>query len=147
MIRFFKRHGPERMDHSAPALGRLEAQVMEILWACGESSVHDVIERLQRPLAYTTVMTTMDRLFKKGLLARHKLQRAFLYAPRLSKPEWERARARELVKGFLAGPEPRSDLLISSLVEVVGQHDDALLDELERKIKTRRKTLEQRRKA
>ena len=56
----------------APApqpLGPLEVTVMEILWARGESNVRDVVDRLDRPLAYTTVMTTLDRLFKKGLLA------------------------------------------------------------------------------
>ena len=56
---------------SAPQpLGPLEVTVMEILWARGESNVRDVVDRLDRPLAYTTVMTTLDRLFKKGLLLR-----------------------------------------------------------------------------
>src|SRR5438128_8928980 len=49
-------------------LGPLEITVMEILWQRGESNVRDVAEKLDRPLAYTTVMTTLDRLFKKGLL-------------------------------------------------------------------------------
>lgn len=147
MIRLFKRRAAGRLILPAPALGYLEVQVMEILWAHGESSVHDVIASVQRPLAYTTIMTTMDRLFKKGLLNRRKLQRAFLYSPRLSKFEWEQARAQELVRGFLTGPEPRRELLISSLVEAFDQQDDALLDELERKIKIRRKALDQRRKS
>jgi predicted transcriptional regulator len=116
--------------------------VMEILWAQGEGSVHDVSQRLRRPLAYTTVMTTLDRLFKKGFLNRRKPERAFLYAPRLSRREWERKRADELVAGFLAGSPPASELLISSLVEAVGQHDEALLDELEKKIKLKRRELD-----
>ena len=62
-------------------LGPLEVTVMEILWARGESNVRDVVDRLDRPLAYTTVMTTLDRLFKKGLLARRKSDRAFIYSP------------------------------------------------------------------
>ncbi len=65
-------------------LGPLEVQVMEILWGAGERSVRDVVERLDRKLAYTTVMTTLDRLFKKGLLDRQKSERAFLYSPRVS---------------------------------------------------------------
>ena len=117
---------------------------MEILWAQGESSVHNVIESLRRPLAYTTVMTTLDRLFKKGFLDRRKPERAFLYAPRLSRREWERTRADELVAGFLAGSRPSGELLISSLVEAVGKHDEALLDELEKKIRAKRKELDQR---
>jgi len=123
------------------ALGHLELKVMEILWAHGESSVHEVVRRLGRPLAYTTVMTTLDRLFKKDLLLRRKSERAFLYAPRWTRHEWEQKRAGEFVAGFLASPQASGDLLISSLVDAVGQYDTALLDELERKIRTKRREL------
>jgi predicted transcriptional regulator len=143
MIRFMKHSSPSRKS-GPPAFGHLEGTVMDILWARGESSVHDVIESLRRPLAYTTVMTTLDRLFKKGVLNRRKPERAFLYAPSLSRQEWERTRADEWVAGFLAGSRPSGELLISSLVEAVGQHDETLLDELEKKIRAKRKELEQR---
>ena len=123
------------------ALGHLELTVMEILWAHGESTVHDVVERMGRPLAYTTVMTTLDRLFKKQLLVRRKWERAFLYAPRWTRPEWEQKRAGDFVAGFLAGPQASGELLISSLVEAVGQYDTALLDELEKKIRSKRREL------
>ena len=122
-------------------LGHLELKVMEVLWARGESNVHDVDERLGRPLAYTTVMTTLDRLFKKHLLVRRKWERAFLYAPRWTRREWERKRAGDFVAGFMASPEASGDLLISSLVDAVGQYDTALLNELERKIRTKRREL------
>jgi predicted transcriptional regulator len=114
---------------------------MEILWACGESNVREVVDRLGRPLAYTTVMTTLDRLFKKGLLDRRKSDRAFFYSPSLNRAEWERKRAGDFVAGFLSAAEPSRDLLISCLVEAVGRHDEALLEELERKIQLRRKEL------
>jgi len=123
------------------ALGHLEHRVMELLWAHGECSVHDVVERLGRPLAYTTLMTTLDRLFKKDLLVRRKSERAFLYAPRWTRAEWEQKRTGDFVAGFLAGPQPSGDLLISSLVEAVGRYDTALLDELEKKIRNKRKEL------
>lgn len=132
--------GPEMMGH-------LESDVMEILWARGESSVHDVVEELARPLAYTTVMTTLDRLYKKGLLARRKAERAFVYMPRQSREEWERKRADEFLAGFLAGPGPSGDLLISCLVDAVGQQDAALLDELERRIRAKRRELDRRKKS
>jgi predicted transcriptional regulator len=122
-------------------LGPLEIRVMEVLWTAGQSSVRDVVEKLERKLAYTTVMTTLDRLFKKGMLARQKSERAFLYLPRLSNQEWERQRAGDLVAGFLAGPQPVRDLLLSSLVDAVGQHDAVLLDQLEEKIRKKRKEL------
>ncbi len=130
-----------------PALGPLEIAVMEILWAQGESNVHDVIEKLDRPLAYTTVMTTLDRLYKKGLLSRHKSERAFLYSTRQTRQEWEQKRAGEFVAGFLNGPQAAGEMLISCLVEAVGQKNAALLDELERKIRVKRKELGDRRKA
>jgi predicted transcriptional regulator len=122
-------------------LGPLEVAVMEILWEGGESNVREVVHRLGRPLAYTTVMTTLDRLFKKGLLARRKSDRAFFYSPTLNRAQWEHKRAGDFVAGFLSVAEPSRDLLISCLVEAVGRHDEALLDELEKKIKLRRKEL------
>lgn len=128
----------------ASDLGHLECKVLEILWARGESNVRDVAERLGRPLAYTTVMTTLDRLFKKGLLERRKVERAFLYSPRFSRREWEQKRAGAFVAGFLTRPQPSSDLLISCLVDAVGEHDEALLDELEKKIRIKRRELNRR---
>src|SRR3954464_9835354 len=116
-------------------MGRLETTVMDILWAAGESSVHDVVARLDRRLAYTPVMTTLDRLYKKGLLDRKKVDRAFLYAPKFSRPEWERKRAGDFLTSL------PGELLISCLVDAVGEHDAALLDELERKIRQKRREL------
>jgi len=121
--------------------------VMEILWQRGESNVHDVIAKLDRPLAYTTVMTTLDRLYKKGLLLRRKSERAFLYFTRQTRLEWEQKRAGEFMAGFLNGPQAAGELLISCLVEAVGQKDAALLDDLERKIRRKRRDLDRRRQA
>lgn len=125
-------------------LGPLEIQVMEVLWSGGECSVRNVVERLERKLAYTTVMTTLDRLFRKGLLDRQKSERAFLYTTRLSHLDWERQRAGDLVAGLLAGSQPSRELLLSSLVDAVGRHDVALLEQLEEKIRSKRKELSKR---
>ena len=114
---------------------------MEVVWNCQRCSVREVVEKLNSRLAYTTVMTTLDRLFKKGLLDREKSERAFLYSPAMSSEEWERRRAGDLVAGFLAGPEPSRELLLSSLVDAVGQHDAMLLAELEEKIRKKRREL------
>ena len=130
------------MPHAG--LGPLEVRVMEILWARGESCVRDVVERLSCSLAYTTVMTTLDRLFKKGLLARRKSGRAFLYAPKLSAGDWERKRAGDLVAGFLATALPSRELLASCLLDAVHEYDDELLDELERTIRRKRRELQRR---
>jgi predicted transcriptional regulator len=142
MIRFLKnRISGGANQRQSLALGSLEFELMEVLWSHGESSVRDVVPRLSRPLAYTTVMTTLDRLFKKGFLDRHKSARAFLYSPSLSRQEWEQKRAGSLVAGFLSGPHPARELLLSCLLDAVGGHDAKLLDELERKIRSRRKEL------
>jgi predicted transcriptional regulator len=130
-----------RPDEPTPqAMGPLEIAVMEVVWNHGESAVRDVVDRLARPLAYTTVMTTLDRLYKKGLLERRKIERAFLYSARLSRAEWGQKRAGEFVAGLMTSPDSGRDLLVSCLVDAVG-HDEQLLDELEKKIRERRKEL------
>ena len=127
------------------ALGSLEWELMELLWSRNESSVREAMAQLARPLAYTTVMTTLDRLYKKGLVDRRKSQRAFVYSPRLSRREWDRRRADALVDDFLSGPNPSQEILLSCLLDAVGSHDPALLDELEKKIRARRKELSRKR--
>ena len=145
MIRLFKSRVPKL--GSTPALGHLEAQVMDVLWADGEANVRDVAQKIDRPLAYTTIMTTLDRLFKKGLLERRKSERAFLYSPSFTRQQWEQKRAGAFLAAFLAGPQPSGEMLISCLVEAVGQQDAALLDELERKIRLKRRELNRKEKA
>ena len=114
---------------------------MEVLWAHGESNVRDVSQQLKRPLAYTTVMTTLDRLYKKGMLLRRKEDRAFLYSPAQTRQEWEQKRAGDMMAAILAGPRPAGEMLLSCLVEAVGEQDAALLDELERRIRIKRREL------
>ncbi len=122
-------------------LGPLEIDVMETVWTFGASSVRDVVGRLERKLAYTTVMTTLDRLYKKGLLDRELTDRAFVYRAKLSREEWDRRRAGEMMAGFLTGPEESRQLLLSCLVDAVSTHDAMLLDELEKKIQRKREEL------
>ena len=142
MIRFLKNRISHRGDFiSELSLGRLEFELMLILWSRGESNVREVVEHLNRPLAYTTVMTTLDRLYKKNLLARHMPDRAFVYAPRFSREEWDRRRAESFVASFLADAPASRDLLLSSFLDAVGGHDTVLLDELEKKIQRKRKEL------
>jgi predicted transcriptional regulator len=128
-------------------LGPLEIDVMEVLWASGACSVRDVVEKLDRKLAYTTVMTTLDRLYKKGLLGREKSERAFIYSPQVSKQEWGRQRAGDWVAGLLAGSPPSREMLLSSLIDAVGRHDAFLLAQLEEKVRQKRKELAKRSKA
>ena len=72
------------------ALGDLEREVMTQLWDAAEPlTVRQVHERLsrERDLAYTTVMTVLDRLAKKGVVTQHKADRAYRYAPAQTREE------------------------------------------------------------
>jgi len=124
-------------------LGSLERDVLARVWERGESSVRDVCARLEPTVAYTTIMTTMDRLFKKGLLSRRKVGRAFVYNATATRDELEGAVAAELVQGLLqrGGNEPLP--ILSSLVDAVSERDRALLDELERLIREKRRSVDQ----
>jgi predicted transcriptional regulator len=133
--------GNDHVSAQRLQLGPLEIDVMEMIWRFGASNVRDVVGRLERKLAYTTVMTTLDRLYKKGLLDRELTDRAFVYSAKLSREEWDRRRAGEMMAGFLTGPEESRHLLLSCLVDAVGTHDALLLDELEKKIQRKREEL------
>ncbi|PYR63231.1 MAG: CopY family transcriptional regulator [Acidobacteria bacterium] len=120
------------------SLGSLERDVMALVWRRGELNVRDACDDLGSIVAYTTVMTTMDRLFKKGLLTRRKVGRAFVYRASASRAEIEGAVATELVHSLLQREgEPLP--VLSSLVDAVSDRDRALLDELERLIREKRR--------
>jgi predicted transcriptional regulator len=120
-------------------LGALEREVMAIAWEQDEISVRDVCTRMSAAAAYTTVMTTMDRLFKKRLLSRRKVGRAFVYRAAATRKELEGAVATELVQSLLQRPGGESLPILSSLVDAVSDRDRALLDDLERLIREKRR--------
>jgi BlaI family transcriptional regulator, penicillinase repressor len=129
-----------RKSGLASIFGTLELRVLEALWARnGEASVRDVLEAFPSA-AYTTVMTTMERLHRKGVLERRKDGRAFLYRPVSSREAMESglvARALEpLLRGGSAQP------ILSCLVDEVSRHDEKLLDELERLVREKRRQQE-----
>lgn len=122
-------------------LGALERTVMAVAWREKEVSVRTVCERLESTVAYTTIMTTMDRLFKKGLLARRKVGRAFVYRAAATERELEGAVASELVQSLLSRDGGQPLPILSSLVDAVSERDRALLDELERLIREKRRSI------
>jgi predicted transcriptional regulator len=124
---------------SAP-LGPLEQRLLSALWRRGSATVRELVDGACRDLAYTTVMTTLDRLFKKNLLARAAEGRAFRYTPRLSCEELQRERAREALLQLLdASAAPA--LPLSYLVEIVTERDAHLLDELGQLVEAKRREL------
>jgi predicted transcriptional regulator len=85
----------------------LELLCLRALWTLQEGNVSDVrrIVGETRPLAYTTIMTVLDRLVRKGRLTRRKSGRAFVYAPQDTRDSLRRAAVRELLEGFFDGSE------------------------------------------
>ena len=69
---------------SGPQLGPFEQQVLRRLWSHGSATVRELLADGKIHQAYTTVMTTVDRLYKKGLLDRVAEGRAFRYTPPVS---------------------------------------------------------------
>jgi predicted transcriptional regulator len=123
------------------ALGPLESAVMEVIWSYGESDVNGVRARLTVPLAYTTVMTTLSRLFHKGLLRRRQFGRAFLYSQSISKEEKLQNDLAAYLAFLLHNSETMRGTLISQLGEVVAHADGTLLGQLERRIKAKRRAI------
>lgn len=85
----------------------LELECLRALWRRGEANVKDVQDSLapERQLAYTTVMTLLDRLVRKGAAGRRKHGRAFVYAPVLSRDLLRKIAVKELVDSFFDGSE------------------------------------------
>ncbi len=95
------------------ALGALEARLMEVLWgAVSELSVQGVSDALGPGHNYKTVMTVLNRLVEKGLLARELDGRAYRYRPSQSRPQFLRSAADQLVRGYVDayGPEAAAHL-------------------------------------
>jgi predicted transcriptional regulator len=83
----------------------LELLCLRALWTLGEGRVKDVQEVVaaSRPLAYTTIMTVLERLVRKSKLTRRKAGRAFIYAPSASREAMRHIAVRELLDGFFDG--------------------------------------------
>jgi BlaI family transcriptional regulator, penicillinase repressor len=85
----------------------LELLCLNALWSIQEGNVKAVqaLVARTRPLAYTTIMTVLERLVRKGKLKRRKMGRSFLYSPEASRDSMRRAAVRELLDGFFNGSE------------------------------------------
>jgi predicted transcriptional regulator len=117
-------------------LGKLEAEVMSLLWQQPNQTVLEVEDRLRRKreIAHTTVLTTLDRMYQKGYLLREKQGKAFVYTPRYTRGEFERGMAQEVLGALIGGlGEP----VLSTFVDLVGE-DGTKLDRLEELIRQKR---------
>jgi len=128
---------------SRPHLGPFEQQVLQELWSHGSATVRELLADGNIHQAYTTVMTTMDRLYKKGVLDRVAEGRAFRYTPRHTHEELQRVTAVESIRQLLGSGEA-SSLPLSYLVEALSSHDAQLLDELQLLVERKRRELQSR---
>lgn len=119
--------------HSPPALHELEAEVMEEVWRRGEASVRGIMRALnaagRRERAYTTYMTIMARLHKKGLLGRRREGKTDFYAPVQGRDEYLAVRARAEVEGLVA---QYGDVALSNFAQQMTSLDPARRRALQR---------------
>jgi predicted transcriptional regulator len=137
-------HGRLTATTALPAeragLGTLETKVLELLWSQDGAATVRQVHQAFPELAYTTLMTTLDRLHRKGVLVRCRRGRAFAYQPRCSRDEL----LGELLSGHvtdLLAASGASTAILSTLVLAVGRRDAALLDELDALVQAERARL------
>lgn len=140
LLRGFKR--PSEVANES--LGKLEREVLNQVWKRDEVSVRDVYLAFGEKIAYTTLMTTLDRLFKKKLLTRRKDGRAFFYSPVVTQEEFEHGIAEDVIDGLLGRGARGVEPVLACIVDAVSENDRELLDELDRLIREKRRELEER---
>ncbi len=128
---------------SSSQLGPLEERLLEMLWQRRSATVRELVDDGCQDLAYTTVMTTLDRLYKKNLLARDAEGRAFRYAPRLTRADLQREAAGEAFRQWLDA-SPAASMPLSYLVEILTERDAQLLDDLRDLVESKRRQLQDR---
>ena len=106
------------------SLGSLEAKIMDVSWNDQDTlfSVREVLQRLDDELAYTTVMTVMNRLADKGLLRRRRRGRAWVYRPSMSREAFTAATMSDVLNR--AGD--RRSALLHFIADLPGEDADAL---------------------
>jgi predicted transcriptional regulator len=116
-----------------PALGALETDIMKLVWDADWVAVRDIYERLrlQRSIAYTTVMTVMTRLYDKGMLDRRKVDRAYVYQAKQTRMQVARNFMRKLVERMFDGQ--KSDAL-AALLEGNEELDKSELEAMKKQL-------------
>jgi predicted transcriptional regulator len=135
---FKRQYGSSKSD--LEQLGSLETELMEHIWKLGETSVRDLHEKFSDRLAYTTIMTTLDRLYKKKMLDRRKVGKAFLYVPALSEGQYRELLAEHLI-GIALHDGRHSQAVLSCFVKAVSETDRRMLDRLDQLVKAKQRAL------
>jgi predicted transcriptional regulator len=127
-----------RRRHSlSEVLGPLEAEIMDVVWDESEVTVRDVHRALneQRPIAYTTVMTTLGRLTDKGLLRRAEDHPAHRFSPLVSREQYARSTVKSVVDWLVSHfPDPA----VAYFVDRVEEDDEHVIERLREAIEQRK---------
>ena len=119
----FKRNKPS-------PFGDLEEKVMEVLWKKGSATVSEVKKALKDEFAHTTIMTILDRLYKKGILKREKEGKGYRYYPVVSKEEFEKMVAKKVVKDITKTDPSLAIAAFEGIVENLSKEDIEKLKKL-----------------
>jgi predicted transcriptional regulator len=117
--------------------GELERPLMEILWTKGSMKGKDLYDeiRQKKDIAYTTALTVLDRLSKKGLIKKDRESGTILFTPAISRSSYESAVTKSLVqKAFEMSP----DLAVSAFADICSRMPKEDLDWLERLIEEKK---------
>ena len=129
-----------RNDGLEKTLGALEAQIMDVIWTSRDPMCVDEVRaelaKRGKDSAYTTIMTTLSRLYKKGLLARDMQGKAYYYSSRVTRKELSNTVTKQVVDGLLATfAEPA----MAYFVEALSDSDPGKLDALAQMIEEKKK--------
>ena len=116
-----------------PYLGELEMAVLEHLWANGEFDANSVYAALGkvRGISHNTIQSTLERLFKKKLLTRKKISRAYVYQASVDRDELMGRMINDVVTTI---SKDNTDGMLAAFVDIAARTDDAHLDRLEQLI-------------
>lgn len=119
-------------------LGDLEKSVMDVLWEMGEATGREVLEEIEkeRAVAFTTVLTVMDRLLKKGLIKRIKKEGLYVYKATLSKDDFVKQVSEEVLQGIL---DISASSAAASFLDILYKTSPDEIDRLSKLIEERKK--------
>jgi predicted transcriptional regulator len=122
-------------------LGKLEKEIMNLLWSRGEATGRKVLDELRhsREIAFTTVLTVMERLVKKGLVEKRRGESVYIYKPRYTREEFGRLVSDEVLKGVL---ELSASSAVASIVDLLVEANPKELERLSRLIEAKRQEME-----
>ncbi len=116
-------------------MGRLEYKVFDAVCKLGKASVRDILDAVGSTYAYTTVMTTCDRLAKKGILGRVKDGNRYLYTPAASRDSMDKDATCKVLESIM---NSMTEPVMSGFLDMLEKTDSAKLEMLERMIKERK---------